>query len=68
MEGFSYRRERRKKQSTAWVCAIKNLLRVGRGCYTTKKKCNFRQLSHLDGRQFLAISNLPSQISNLKSS
>ena len=64
MEGFSYRRERRKKQSSARVCTIKNVLTVGRGCYTTKKKCNFRQLPNLDGRQFFVICNLQSQSSN----
>ncbi|MEG4471182.1 hypothetical protein QUB47_30895 [Microcoleus sp. AT9_B5] len=32
-ESFSYRRERRKKQSSARVSAIKNVLKVGRGCY-----------------------------------
>jgi hypothetical protein len=31
-EGFSYRRERRKKQSSARFSVIKNLLTVGRGC------------------------------------
>ena len=66
MEGFSYRRERRKKQSTEWVCTIKNLLTVGRGCYTTKKKCNFRQLPTPMAVSFWqsAICNLKSQISN----
>ena len=46
---------------------LRTCSRVGRGCYTTKKKCNFRQLSHLDGRQLLAICNLPSAICHLKS-
>jgi hypothetical protein len=43
---------------------LRNCSRVGPGCYTTKKKCNFRQLSNLDDRQFLAICHLPSAISN----
>ena len=46
---------------------LRTCSRVGRGCYTTKKKCNFRQLSHLDDRHFLAICNLPSAICHLKS-
>ena len=46
---------------------LRTCSRVGRGCYTTKKKCNFRQLSNLDDRHFLAICNLQSAICHLKS-
>lgn len=59
---------RRKKQPSARVCAIKNVLTVGRCCYTTIKECNFRQLPNLDGRPFFVICNLQSAICNLKSS
>ncbi|WP_445248620.1 hypothetical protein [Microcoleus sp. OTE_8_concoct_300] len=59
-------REGRSNRPHGFV-QLRTCSRVGRGCYTTKKKCSFRQLSHLDERQFVAICHLPSAISNLKS-
>jgi hypothetical protein len=59
-------REARSNLGQGFV-QLRTCSRVGRGCYSTKKKYNFRQLSNLDDRQFLAICNLQSAICNLKS-
>ena len=63
MEGFSYLAENEEAIFGKGLCNSERSNRLG-GCYTTKKKCNFRQLRNLDGRQFFAIWNLESGISN----
>jgi hypothetical protein len=72
MEGFSYRRERRKKQSTAWVCAIKNLLARPSGAVAIPLKRN-ATLGNFPTSTIVsfwqsAICHLQSAICHLKSS